>query len=145
MVSVRARGLKAAAIACMALCLAGCAIGRFAGGSQIAEARIADIKPGVTTRQEILEWFGPPQNYASPTLLNQILRDWDATGGEPLTSYPFANILTYEFDRANLKGVLLILFNYIRVDSRSDRLVIFFDENERVKYYGFHKGTAELR
>jgi hypothetical protein len=27
---------------------------------------------------------------------------------------------------------------------KTDRLVIFFDDDEKVKYYGFHKGTGEL-
>ncbi len=43
------------------------------------------------------------------------------------------------------KLLLLILFNYVEAEGKSDQLVIFFDENERVKYYGFHKGTAELQ
>jgi len=124
--------------------LVGCAIGRFYGGSRVAEQRIQDIKPGVTTRQEILEWFGPPQNYLSPTLLNQILREFEVAQ-EPLTNYPFANILSYQYDRTNFRGVILILFNYVEAEVKSDHLVIFFDENERVKYYGFHKGTEELQ
>lgn len=128
----------------LSVSLAGCAIGRYYGGSKVAEERIKDIKPGVTTRQEILEWFGPPQNYLSPTLLNQILREFEVTQ-EPLTNYPFANILTYQYDRTNFRGVILILFNYVEAEVKSDHLVIFFDENERVKYYGFHKGTEELQ
>lgn len=128
----------------VSLSLLGCAIGRYYGGSRIPEDRIKDIRPGVTTRQEILDWFGPPQNYLSPTLLNQILREYEVAG-EPLTNYPFANILSYEFDRGNFKLLLLVLFNYVEAEFKSDHLVIFFDENGRVEYYGFHKGTEELR
>ncbi len=136
--------LKLFAAGLLALSLVGCAIGRYYGGSRIAEDRIKDIQPGVTTRQEILTWFGPPQNYLSPTLLNQILRQYEVTQ-EPLTNYPFANIFSYEFTRGNFKLLLLILFNYVEGTVKTDHLVIFFDENERVKYYGFHKGTDELR
>jgi len=136
--------LKIVAVWLACLFLVGCAIGRYYGGSRIPEDRIQDIQPGVTTRQEVLEWFGPPQNYLSPTLLNQILRQYEITQ-EPLTTYPFANILSYQFDRGNFRLLLLILFNYVEAEVKSDQLVIFFDENERVKYYGFHKGTAELQ
>ena len=137
-------GLKITGVWLISLTLVGCAIGRYYSGSRIAEDRIKDIQPGVTTRQEILDWFGPPQNYLSPTLLNQILREYEVTQ-EPLSNYPFANILSYEFDRGNFKMLLLILFNYFEAEVKSDHLVIFFDENERVKYYGFQKGTAELQ
>ncbi len=136
--------LKIVGVWLVSLALVGCAIGRYYGGSRIPEDRIKDIQPGVTTRQEILAWFGPPQNYLSPTLLNQILREYDVTQ-EPLANYPFANVLSYQFDRGNFKLLILILFNYIETEFKSDHLVVFFDENERVKYYGFHKGTEELQ
>lgn len=136
--------LQILGVSLLSLSLVGCAIGRYYGGSRVPEDKIKDIRPGITTRGEILSWFGPPQNYLSPTLLNQILRAFEATE-EPLTNYPFANILSYQYDRGNFRGLILILFNYVEADVKSDHLVIFFDENERVKYYGFHKGTEELQ
>ncbi len=136
--------LTLAGVGLLALTLVGCAIGRYYGGSRIPEDRIKDIQPGVTTRQEILAWFGPPQNYLSPTLLNQILRQYEVAQ-EPLTTYPFANIFSYEFTRGNFRLLLLILFNYLEGTVKTDHLVIFFDANDRVQYYGFHKGTDELR
>jgi hypothetical protein len=140
--SVRS-SLKITAVCLVCLSPLGCAVGRFYSGSRVTEDRIKEIKPGVTTRQEILDWFGPPQNYLSPTLLNQMLRQYEVTQ-EPLTNYPFANILSYQYDRGNFKLLILILFNYFEAEVKTDHLVIFFDESERVKYYGFHKGTQEL-
>jgi hypothetical protein len=119
-------------------------MGRYYGGSRVPEDKIKDIQPGITTRQEILSWFGPPQNYLSPVLLNQMLRELETTQ-ERVTNYPFANILSYQYDRGNFRLLLLILFNYLEAEIKSDHLVIFFDENERVMYYGFHKGTDELQ
>jgi hypothetical protein len=124
--------------------LASCVIGRYYEGSKIPEEKIKEIKPGVTTRAEILSSFGPPQNYISPTVFNEILRNMDLLGDEPLTNYPFANILTYQYNRGNLRGIIAILFYFVEWDMKADRLVIFFDEDETVKYYGFHKGTDEL-
>jgi hypothetical protein len=131
-------------IFCFAFFLTACVVGRYYEGPQIPQEKINEIKPGVTTKEEIVSWFGPPQNYISPTVFNEILREMDVTR-EPLTNYPFANILSYQYNRGNIRAIILILFNYIDAKVKSDHLVIFLDDNEKVKYYGFHKGTDELR
>ena len=126
------------------LLVSGCVVGRDYEGPQISPEKIREIKPGITTREEIISWFGPPQNYISPTVFNEILREMDVTR-EPLTNYPFANILSYQYNRGNIRAIVLVLFNFVEAKVKSDHLVIFLDENDRVKYYGFHKGTDELR
>ena len=127
----------------LSLFSAGCIIGRYYEGPNILAEKIKDIKPGITTKEEIIEWFGPPQNFINPTVFNKILRDLEVTG-EPLTTYPFANILSYQYDQGNIRGLILVLFNYAETKVKSDHLVIFLDEHERVKYYGFRRGTKEL-
>jgi len=136
--------ISIAGVLLLSLFCAGCIIGRYYEGPQVLAEKIKDIKPGITTKEEIIDWFGPPQNYLSPTVFNQILRELDVTA-EPLASYPFANILSYQYDRGNIRIFILVLFNYAEAKVKSDHLVIFFDENERVKYYGFRKGTEELQ
>jgi hypothetical protein len=135
---------KVVGIFCFSLFLEGCLVARYHEGPRIPLERVKDIKPGVTTKEEIVGWFGPPQNYISPTIFNQIMRELDVTR-EPLTNYPFANILSYQYNQGNVKALILILFNYAEAKVKSDRLVIFIDENDRVKYYGFDKGTEELQ
>lgn len=127
----------------LSLFLTSCVIGRYYEGPKISTERIRDIKPGVTTKEEIVSWFGPPQNYISTTVFNQILRELDVTR-DPLNVYPFANILSYQYNQGNIRAVVLILFNFIEGKVKSDHLVIFLDDNEKVKYYGFYKGTEEL-
>ena len=140
----RARiSLLAALLLLLSLASTGCIVGRYYEGPDIIAERVKDIKPGVTTKGEIIEWFGPPQNYMSPTAFNKIMQELDITG-EPLGTFPFANILSYQFDQANIRALVLVLFNYAEAKVKSDHLVIFLDENERVKYYGFHRGTKEL-
>jgi hypothetical protein len=131
-------------IICFSLLLTGCVIGRYYEGPKISEEKIKEIKPGVTTKEEIISWFGPPQSYISPTIFNQILRELDMTR-EPINTYFFANILSYQYNQGNIRGLVLILFNYIEGKVKSDHLVIFLDDNDRVKYYGFYKGTDEFR
>lgn len=58
------------------LLLSGCVVGRYYEGPQISPEKIRESKPGITTKQEIISWFGPPQNYISPTVFNEILREW---------------------------------------------------------------------
>ncbi len=136
--------LKTIGIPCLVFLLAGCVIGRYYEGPKISEEKIKEIKPGETTKADIISWFGPPQNYISPTVFNEILREMDVTR-EPLTNYPFANILSYQFNRGNIRAIVLVLFNYVDANVKSDHLIIFLDENEKVKYYGFRKGTDELQ
>jgi len=136
--------LKVVGILSLVFLLAGCVIGRYYEGPKIPEEKLKEIKPGITTREEIITWFGPPQNFISPTVFNEILREMDVTR-EALTNYPFANILSYQYNRGNIRAIVLVLFNFIDANVKSDHLVIFLDDNEKVKYYGFRKGTEELR
>jgi len=124
--------------------LASCVIGRYYDGSKIPEEKIKEIRPGVTTRAEIVSWFGPPQNYVTPAIFNEFLRQMDLLSEEPLTNYPFANIVSYQYIRGNGRLISVILFSFAEWKVKTDHLVIFFDEDEKVKYYGFHKGTDEL-
>lgn len=135
---------RALGILCLCILMTGCIVGRYYEGSTIPEEKIKEIKPGITTKEEIISWFGPPQNYLSPTIFNQILRELDVTR-EPVNYYPFANILSYQYNRGNVRAVVLVLFNYIEGKVKSDHLVVFVDENDKVQYYGFYKGTDELR
>ena len=126
------------------LFLGGCLLGNVKEGLNISEDLISGIKPGETTKKEIIEWFGPPQNYISPGVFNQVLREFDVSKEPPLY-YSFANILSYQHTKGNMRGLFLILFNYVEADIKTDHLVIFIDDNDRVKYYGFKKGISEPR
>jgi hypothetical protein len=108
------------------LLLSGCVVGRYYEGPQVSPEKI----------KEIISCFGPPQNCISPTVFNGILRKMDVTRG-PLTNYPFANILSYEYN-LETSGRLSWLFNFVEPKVKTDHLVIFLDEKDRVKYYGFH-------
>jgi len=137
--------LRVIGILSLAFLLASCVIGRYYDGSKIAEEKIKEIKPGVTTRAEIVSWFGPPQNYVTPAIFNEFLRQMDLLSEEPLTHYPFANIVSYQYIRGNGRLIFTILLNFAEWTVKTDHLVIFFDEDEKVKYYGFRKGTDELQ
>lgn len=136
--------LEIAGVILLGFFIQGCFVGNYYGGQKVLAERIKDIKPGITTREEIIQWFGPPRNYVSPTVINHLLTQIDITD-EPISEYPFANILSYQYDVGRFKALILILFNHVELDVKSDHLVIFFDDDERVKYFGFRKGTEEFK
>jgi hypothetical protein len=121
----------------------GCVIGRYSEGEVIAADQIPRIVPGQTTKRDILEWFGSPQSFAEATFLEEYLADQELLPGDVL-DLPFADVLVYRLTRGRLRGVVMILFNHIRLEVASDTLVVFFDERDRVLYYGWRQGTNVL-
>ena len=115
---------KLAMLLTIILLLGGCLLGNVKEGPNISEEMISRIKPGETTKQEIIEWFGPPQNYISPSVFNQVLREFDISKEPPLY-YSFANILSYQHTRGDVRGLFFILFNYVEAanQDRSSRCV----------------------
>jgi hypothetical protein len=57
---------------------------------------------------------------------------------------PFADVLVYRFTEGRLRGLVTILYNQFRLDVASDTLVVYFDPQDRVLYYGWRKGTDVL-
>jgi hypothetical protein len=95
--------------------LAGCAIGRQSTNDPIDATVVNTLQPGVTTAREVVEKLG------APTEVVQLGRR-----------------TAYRYDAANTKtaGLILILFNMFNQDTRSDRVWVFFDENDKLTHYG---------
>jgi outer membrane protein assembly factor BamE (lipoprotein component of BamABCDE complex) len=66
---------------------------------------------GQTTRQEVLKLLGPP---------SQVIALGDET------------VLYYLYEYAEGTGLVLIVYNTIKLDTRYDRAIFFFDENDRL-------------
>jgi len=130
---------------CLGL-FSGCITGRYHDGSEIPDHLIEKLEPGVTTREEVVEILGPATVYLSPTAVDKILRSL-REGEKPQqvrTPYAFGDVLSYQYNRGNFRGLFLILWNFFEIKAKSDHLVIFFDEGGKVLYYGFRRGTDEL-
>ena len=69
---------------------------------------------GQSTRAEVLDALGPP---------SQVISLQEET------------VLYYLFEKAEGEGVILILYNRIEVDTRYDRAIFFFDENDLLTDY----------
>jgi outer membrane protein assembly factor BamE (lipoprotein component of BamABCDE complex) len=62
-------GLVLGMMACLFL---GCFSIRVVSGNSVPAEQVRAIEPGVTTRAEILEWFGAPEDYTDPSGLRRL-------------------------------------------------------------------------
>jgi hypothetical protein len=129
-----------AALGALALC--GCFNIGVVTGSEIPADRVAQIVPGQTTKDEILRWFGAPSEETDGEVLSRMF-DAGEIAAEDLVALPFSDMLVYEILEGDAKIVMTILFNWSRVDVKRDRLVVFFDEHDRVLYYGVTRQRGE--
>jgi outer membrane protein assembly factor BamE (lipoprotein component of BamABCDE complex) len=79
------------------------------------------LQKGVTTRHEVLKLLGPPSQ---------------------LISLDGETVLYYLYERSDGEGLILVLYNRFEVDTRYDRAVFFFDENDRLTDYATHINPA---
>ena len=142
----------ALAVALLGVCaaLSGCWIGRARTDHPLDEHKIAGIQRGVTTKAEILERFGPPQEVDARELtafgvpFDQILSG--RTGKPPLERIVAARYVRDTYAKANLFGILTyILINYVDIDVKRDSLVIFFDGDDKVEDFAYARDTDQLR
>ncbi len=78
--------------------------------------------PGETTRQQVLEALGPP---------SQVIALDDET------------VLYYLFERTAGDGLILIVYNQFKVDTRYDRAIFFFDGEDRLTDYASEFAAAD--
>jgi hypothetical protein len=116
----------------------GCVVGQYREGNEVPLEMADRIRPGVTTKQEILEWFGPPQNYTSASIVEQLIAT-DNTPPGTVPPYRFSDVLAYEVYHGEMRGLFLLFFNSLRFDVRSDHFVVFFDDDDIVQYYGVRR------
>ncbi|MCX8117040.1 MAG: outer membrane protein assembly factor BamE [Desulfobacterota bacterium] len=109
----------------------GCSIGRVYIGSEFRSDPGETIKPGLTTKSQILQIFGPP---------DRIQRQYDGD----IFVYTFLRKNSTKFTLEEPYFTNITLFHYSKVQQKSDSLVILFDKEGTVKNYGFRKGTSEL-
>lgn len=75
---------------------------------------ITQFSKGSTSRREVMDRLGPP---------SQIIALGDET------------VLYYLYERSAGNGLILVVYNRFQVDTRYDRAVFFFDENDLLSDY----------
>jgi len=123
-------------------------MGRVYRDHPLDEQKMAGIQRGVTTKAEILQRFGPPQEIEARELVavGAPLEQFLSRRGEkaPVDRLVGARFFRYTFSRANVFGIFLLLFNYAEFDQKNDTLVIFFDSRDIVEDYALARDTALL-
>jgi len=131
-----------------ALLLSGCVMGRVYRDHPLDEVKIAGIQRGVTTKQEILDLFGPPQEIEGRelTAIGIPFEPFLSRRGDkpPIERIVATRFFRYTYTRANAMAIILILFNYGDFDQKSDNLVIFFDGDSKVEDFAFRRDTDQL-
>lgn len=133
------------------LSLGGCAVGRQKEGRLIDPLAVARIAPGKTTKQEILDLFGPPtrQSRVGAGSSGQEGSPWAGSlgqgGGQNSVTITWdgvvEDIYTYEYRELNENFLSMLLYTYWSQTSLSDTLMVVFDPQEVVKYVAFTKQT----
>lgn len=123
---------------------AGCFSIEVVAGNQIPSERVGEIRPGETSKAQVLDWFGAPEDYTDPSGLRRVMDNGVALP-EDVLQLPYADVLVFELTRGRVKGFLVIVYNQFAVHVASDRLVVFFDDQDRVLYYGYRSGADELQ
>ncbi|MGH7288323.1 MAG: hypothetical protein ACREI8_09935 [Myxococcota bacterium] len=120
-------------IACVALLAlaSGCTIGRWYVGSPLLADPREILVVGHTPKAEVLTRLGPP---------DRILRQKDG------------DVFVYHHDQRNSSELeiteplitRLTLFQWEKVQDKSDRLMVFFDAAGVVSAFGYRQGRHEL-
>ena len=117
-------------------------------GTTLDTEAIARVRVGVTTRQEILDAFGPPFTIQKRDFEGMVSALGSHFQGDELTVRLDPKLLNevfvYEYRRVNRMSIVLIFYNYLSSIDKSDRLMFFFGEDNTVRGFGFTEGTREL-
>lgn len=136
------RALVPSAVVVLLAC-GSCVTGVHKEGRVLDPLDIAGIRIGKTSKQEILERFGPPTTFSRTSAVDlvrgprgDLLREKAGTGGHD-------NVFSYVYreDRELFFSIVLLYTHFDR-DVRKDVLMIVFDDKDVVKYVAFAKETA---
>jgi hypothetical protein len=122
---------SASAVLCAALLALGCTIGRWYVGSPLGADPREVLVVGTTPKAEVLARLGPP---------DRILRQKEG------------DVFVYHHDQRNSSELEIrepfitrfTLFQWEKVQDKSDRLMVFFDALGRVSAFGYRQGREEL-
>ena len=137
MTSIRTMLLVAGAV-----WLGGCALSTQRFGRPIDASRIPSLVVGTSTKADVLREFGPPSAYSALPVV-PAKQDPSLTGADDLLARAEAEsrMFVYEYREDRENFLTVILFTRFRREVVSDRLMIFFGENDVVRYVAFSSQT----
>lgn len=136
-------------IALVLTLVGGCvSLGRQYEGAQLPTDKLGGLRPGVTTKADVLSAFG------APTIIQR--RDIEGLLGGVATRFRgqdltvkldpalLDDVYIYEYRRVNRIIVFTGFFNWVKSMDKADRLAFFFDRDGKLAGVGLTEGTKEL-
>jgi len=121
--------------------LSACAIGTQRFGRPIDASRIPNVEVGVSTKADVLRDFGPPNSYSALPVVPSPPED-SAAGKNVLASAEAeSRVFVYEYREDSENFFTVLLFTRFRREVLSDRLMVFLDPNDVVRYVAFSRET----
>ena len=119
--------------------LAGCALGTQRFGRAIDAERIASLEVGVSSKADVLRLFGPP---TATSRLPVVAPVESPAPGLEAPSEPDPEVFVYEYREDRETFFTAILYTRFRRDVLADRLMVFFDASDIVRYVAFAQETG---
>ncbi len=117
----------------------GCVMGTQREGKVIATEDVAWLRVGETTKQEVLDRFGPPTSFKR--LRDELESEFDEEDRLYLPMYD-ENVYVYEYtEDSEMFFTAVLLYTWFSRERLSDRLMVTFDEEDVVEYVAFSKQT----
>ena len=124
-----------------AVATTGCAIGTQRFGRPIDASRIPNVQVGVSTKADVLRDFGPPTSFSALPVVPSPGDD-SSSGRDKLASAEAeSRVFVYEYREDSENFLTILLFTRFQREVLSDRLMVFFDPNDVVRYVAFSRET----
>jgi hypothetical protein len=128
----------------LALLLPGCyALHRSTLGNTIPSAQaLAALEPGRTTREQVLQLLGPPDEFSQPALFSElsVADSRDARVFEERDVFGRAAFTWVREQRDDRAWLLWPLYVHLNTETRIDRLKVLFDDRDVVAAVGCERG-----
>jgi hypothetical protein len=130
-------------LALASLCLSfatGCALGTQRFGREIDAEQIRSLEVGVSSKADVLRLFGPPTSYSRLPPVDPTEAGAAASHAPP---EPEPEVFAYEYREDRESFFTAFLYTRFRREVLTDRLLVFFDAQDIVRYVAFAKQTGD--
>ena len=127
-----------AVTACCATFATGCVVGRIDEGTPLDPEKVDRLVEGMT-KNEVLELLGPPEQFQYPALLDILVSEADDPVALGASLDARTDLYTYRHVHGDVRMFSLILYTWASLDVRQDHLVVFFDGEDRLKFFALRR------
>ncbi len=119
----------------------GCAFGTIEQGTKLDPAKVEQVRIGMT-KSQVLTLFGPPQEFRRPELLDVLFSDVSQKSAVDASAAIFNDVFSYRYTHGDVKVASAILLTWMAADVKSDELIVFFDDKDKVKYFAWRPDSG---